>query len=149
MPFKIFYHTNVLCVTCIMCIKIFYHTNVLCVTCIMCIICVTFRRCMKFLKTDFNLHWLIWIDQCMILKFMILKCISPHSVKLPCKNTYHNACMPSMEAVCTIWMIVFGMTGRGANPRLTVLEVTTTLTTTQWLCHIRMYIYIICVCVLL
>ena len=35
---------------------------------------------------------------------------------------YPNTCVPSREAVCTIFMMVFGMTRPGANPRPTAWE---------------------------
>ena len=31
-------------------------------------------------------------------------------------NSYPNACVPSREAVCTIFMMVFGITWTGMNP---------------------------------
>ena len=43
-------------------------------------------------------------------------------------NSYPNASMPSREAVCTIFMMVFGMTHSGANPRLPTWEADTLAT---------------------
>ena len=41
-------------------------------------------------------------------------------VALP--NSFPNACLPSRNAICTIFMMVFGMARPGANPKPTALE---------------------------
>ena len=43
-------------------------------------------------------------------------------------NSYPNACVQWREAVCSIFIMVFGMTRTGANPRPTVWEADTLTT---------------------